>query len=413
MFCRPQIVLHRNAGKPKISVILIDWGVRESFHSLEYLNQQTAPRGEYELIWLEFYDRKPKALQRLVSSRDGMLDKWYVLGYPHNVIFHKHRVYNAGILAATGEVCVICDSDAIFRPTFIQSLIHAFEETPRGVIHLDQVRNNNRDFYPFNYPSIEEILGPGIDNWNGTTTDGLVAKDRIHGANYGACMAARRRDLLAIGGADEHLDYLGYICGPYDLTFRLINYHGRNERWLDNEYLYHVWHPNTSGVNQDYKGANDGRGMSLRALYARASARIRPYLMNPMVKRDWRGRIVGIEQFLEYLRTREEPAWKIGTQPLVPDDVYCVERNYLGYNIFAYADCWYAVPETSFHPSRAAAGGYRDLVRAESMAQLQAEIRLRGPARRLLARHLHRLPVRAWRKSRRLLASLWQENTPW
>jgi len=131
------------------------------------------------------------------------------------------------------------------------------------------------------------------------------------------------------------------------------------------------------------------------------------------VKRDWRGRTVGIEPFLEYLRTREEPAWKIGAQPLRSDDVYWVEREYLGYNIFAYRDRWYAVAGSSFHPSRAGAGGYRDLVQAESMAHLQAEIRLRGPARPLWAPRLYRLPVRAWRKSRRLLASLWQEKTPW
>src|SRR5579859_5048744 len=213
MFCQPQILLNGNSGKPKISVILIDWGVRESFHCLEYLNRQTIDRRDYELIWLEFYDRKPAGLQQMVSSGNRVLDKWFVLGYPDDVIFHKHRVYNAGILAAAGSVCVICDSDAIFQPTFIESLIRAFEETPRAVIHLDEVRNDDHRFYPFNNPTIEDILGPGIVNWNGTTTNSLVSHDVIHGANYGACMAARRSDLLAVGGADEHLDYLGYICG--------------------------------------------------------------------------------------------------------------------------------------------------------------------------------------------------------
>src|SRR3954466_8830656 len=142
MSCRPEVLLHRNSGKPKISVILIDWGVRESFHCLDYLNRQTVDRGEYELIWLEFYDRTPEALRQLVAGDPRLLDQWYVLGYPDDFIFHKHRLYNAGILAATGEVCVICDSDAVFRPTFIENLIRAFEETPETVIHLDEVRNN-------------------------------------------------------------------------------------------------------------------------------------------------------------------------------------------------------------------------------------------------------------------------------
>jgi len=415
MNCRPQIVLHRNTGKPKISLILIDWGVRESFHTLEYLNRQTARRDDYELIWLEFYDRKPDALQQMVARGDRVLDKWYVLGYPNDVIYHKHRVYNAGILSAVGEVCVICDSDAIYQPTFIDSLIRAFEETPRAVVHLDQVRNDDHRFYPFNYPDIADILGKGIVNWNGTTTHGLGSLDRIHGANYGACMAARRRDLLAIGGADEHVDYLGYICGPYDLTFRLVNYHGRGERWLENEFLYHVWHPNTSGVNMDYKGANDRRGMSLRALHARASYRIRPYLRNPLLKRNWSGRLPSIEAFLAYLQTKSEPNWRNGAQPQVTDDVYWVERDYLGYNIFCHANRWAAVPEMTFHPSRASAGGYQDLVQGETMADVQAEIRRRGSPRRrrLFSQPLQHVPLRAWRKSRRLLASLWPEKSPW
>ena len=54
---------------------LIDWGVRESFHSLHYLNRQTVDRADYELIWLEFYNRKPLALTDLVASGNGAITK--------------------------------------------------------------------------------------------------------------------------------------------------------------------------------------------------------------------------------------------------------------------------------------------------------------------------------------------------
>src|SRR5262249_55068639 len=157
---------------------------------------------DYELIWLEFYDRKPQGV-REAAGKSPVLDKWIALGYPDDYLFHKHRLYNVGILAAAGDVCVICDSDAVFRPTFIQSVLEAFAETPSAVVHLDEVRNVSQSFYPFNYPTIEEILGPGCINWRGTTTLGLDnSPDMLHHANYGACMAARRRDLLAVGGAD-------------------------------------------------------------------------------------------------------------------------------------------------------------------------------------------------------------------
>jgi hypothetical protein len=431
---KPEVLLHRDPGRPKISLILIDWGVRESFHSLHYLNRQTADRGDYELIWLEFYDRKPEGLQRAVAAGGPRtLDKWYVLGYPDDFLYHKHRLYNAGLLASAGDVCVICDSDAVYSPTFVESIIRAFEETPRAVVHLDQVRNNDPRFYPFNYPRIEEILGPGCVNWNGETASGLCAppKDFIHQVNYGACMAARRCDMLAVGGADEHPDYLGYYCGPYEMTFRLVNYHGRHERWLRHEHLYHVWHPNTSGSNTDYRGANDGRGMSLRALDARASLRVEPYRKNPLVGRDWRGRTRGIRQFLDFVRTREEPAWEVGAQPAGPPDcVYWAERGYEGWNIFAHAGTWYAVGDwvTAFDPRRARQGGYHPLLQGHRVESVQAAIDaypaaggsrgsgggpLDGIRRRLLAQPLHRLPRRAWRQSRRLLSSLWPERPPW
>src|SRR6476646_1574498 len=102
MNCQPQIVLQRNTIKPKISVVLIDWGVRESFHSLEYLNRQTAHRDDYELVWVEFYGRKPPELSRMAAVPGRpMLDQWVVLGYPEDLVYHKHRAYNAWLLAAT------------------------------------------------------------------------------------------------------------------------------------------------------------------------------------------------------------------------------------------------------------------------------------------------------------------------
>jgi len=434
-FCNPQIVVNHAPARPKISVVLIDWGVRESFHALHYLNRQTAARGDYELIWVEFYDRQPEGLRRMLAADPGapaVLDKWIVLGYPDDTIFHKHRLYNVGILAAAGHVCVLCDSDALFRPTFVESLIRAFEETPDAVVHLDEVRNSDHRFYPFNYPEIADITGPGCFNWRGTTTVGVAeSADRVHRANYGACLAARRRDILAVGGADEHLDYLGYVCGPYDLTFRLVNYHGRDERWLKNEYLYHVWHPNQSGGNTDYQGPHDSKFMALRAMDARAAFRVRPWLKNPWIGRNRRGRAIDLEVLLAELAEREEPAWKWGRQPIgPPDTVYWVERSFAGHNIFAHAGQLYALPEwhKTFDPERARRGGYRGLLEAADLDTLQPLILKRmagrgdpehsaGPVGRMLrkvaAQPLHRLPSRALRSGRRFLSSLRPARPPW
>jgi len=421
MHCHPEIIFDRRNPRARISVILIDWGVRESFHSLHYLSQQTVPRNAYELIWLEFYDHKPEGLRQMVASAGegaALLDRWLVLGYPRDTIYNKHRLYNIGILAAQGDICVICDSDAIFRPTFIEKLLAAFAETPRAVIHLDEVRNFSPRFYPFNYPSLDEVVGDGCINWWGTVTRGLAnSPDKLHQANYGACMAARRQDLIAVGGSDEHLDYLGYQCGPYDMTFRLVNA-GHQERWLSDEFLYHTWHPNQTGINTDFQGPHDGLYMALRALEARVSGRVQPHVVNPWIEQVRRGERLELEALLRLVAERAEPAW--ATEACRPDphqQVYWVERDWGGFNIYYHDHRWYALAEGHpvFDPDKARRGGYRWLLQAESKEQLQ--VLLGTPLGQAILFRDVSSPGRLWKKVRllpwwrlpdRLLGRLWK-----
>ncbi len=425
MSSRPDLLNHTN-GKPKVSVILIDWGVRESFHSVHYLNRQTVNRDDYELIWVEFYDRKPAGLRQMAATSTGrapLLDKWVVLGNPDDCLFHKHRLYNVGLLVAAGDICVICDSDAIFSPNFMDKLIDAFADTPRTVVHVDEVRNVSQAFYPFNYPALDDIIGEGCINWQNGTTLGLNnSPDMLHHANYGACMAARRRDLLAIGGADEHLDYLGYVCGPYEMTFRLLNY-GCVERWLRDEYLYHTWHPNQYGWNTDYQGPHDGMHMSLLALESRATFRVKPWLQNPWVARAGRRRGLEPDQLLGPINQRPEPSWKVGAQPRqLPDRVYWIERDYYGFDIFHHAGTWYALRSGSgpLNLQKKQGGLYRALWQAPSMQELHDRLPIDRerwekqvssawlPARlwrKIRSQPLNRLPGRVVRKVQRLVAS--------
>jgi len=435
MRCQPRILLDHPVRRPKISLILIDWGVRESFHSLYYLNRQTVPRDEYELIWLEFYDHEPAGLRQMIQQAGygrPAVDRWFVLGYPGELIYHKHRLYNVGILAARGEVCVVCDSDAIYTPRFIERLIRAFEETPHGIIHLDQVRSNSRRFYPFNYPTIEEVMHSDSNARGcGTlTTIGLLNPfDRIHDANFGACFAARRQDLLAIGGADEHIDYLGYMCGPYDMTFRLSNLYGVPEQWLDDEFLFHTWHPNTTGINTDYHGPHDGRSMSLRALHARASYRIQPYLRSPLMRWPWTKRRPPVQKILELLAARPEPTWCVGATPTGSDEVYWGMRSKSGYNLFCHRNTWYALPiaDGYFRPERYAARRYPNAIVSNDVFQLERQVERRaggmtmeptGKLARLLWRlreePLSSIPLRLWRNiQRQVISRLSPCQSPW
>lgn len=263
---------------PKVSIILLDWSVRESFHLFSYLANQTVSQDQFEVLIVEYYDRISPAL---APYRD-QIDTWLLLEMPKSCYYHKHLMYNVGIALARGEIVVICDSDAMVKPTFIQSIIEAFEQKSNLVLHLDQFRNYRRDFYPFNWPTFEQVLGEGAaNNINGKTKGVVSNRDFIHRRNYGACFCARRADLVAIQGADEHIDYAGHICGPYEMTFRLVNA-GKEIQWHEKEFLYHTWHPGTDGV-ANYCGPHDGLGVSSTAIDLIHTGQSLPHVPNPMI----------------------------------------------------------------------------------------------------------------------------------
>lgn len=233
----------------KISVILLDWSVRESFHAIEYLNNQNANRLDYELIWVEYFGRKIPILEKYYQT--GCLDKYLILGHLQGD-YHKHEGWNAGVLSASGDIVVLCDSDVIFKQSFIHSIIDFFTLHENSFLLIDEIRSNNQDFWPFSYPSWEEALAAAdLLNWNEEygVTNGLTPAceniplwEKMFLRNYGACLCVRKEDYIRFGGLDEHESYAGYICGSYDLVVRMVN-GGRQEHWHREEFLLHTWHP--------------------------------------------------------------------------------------------------------------------------------------------------------------------------
>src|SRR5688572_8573721 len=113
---RNSVTIHKRndrAERPLVSIILLDWSCRERFHALDWLQNQTVPREQYELIWVELFERVvPKALH----------DSDVLLTCGQKGTYHKHEGYNAGVLQARGPIVTVCDSDAVFPPEFIESI---------------------------------------------------------------------------------------------------------------------------------------------------------------------------------------------------------------------------------------------------------------------------------------------------
>jgi glycosyltransferase involved in cell wall biosynthesis len=380
----PNIQLKRyRSQKPKLSIILIDWSVRESFHSIDYLNKQTASRSDYELIWIEMYNNSPEMLKKKVAAYDkkglSALDQWITLGLPKDCSYHKHFAYNVGIALARGDICVICDSDAMFPPLFIEKIISKFDEKENIVLHIDQIRNSSKKFYPFNYPKIKRVINDkNTVNWCKDVTQGLNnSSDMLHEANYGACMAAKREHLLAICGADEHSDYLGYICGPYELTFRLINF-GCQEIWLRDIFIIHTWHPSEGG-NDNFCGPDDGRRISLRALEAKNSGRIYPCVTNSVIKAMNNSDInYDHKTICDAFNFINLNSWYKNAPKLFKLSVpTLIEANIDKHNVIHFDEYYYLFPQSegAFLTENVANGKYNHVIRSRNLSSLKKVIR--------------------------------------
>ena len=382
-----RIVKQRKRSGPKVSLILLDWAVRESFHLLHYLKNQTVPRDYFEVIVLEYYDHVSPAVRHFESE----VDTWVLLQMPGDCYYHKHLMYNAGIVLSEGDVLMFGDSDAMVRPTFIERIATSFERDRLLVYHMDEFRNVRRDFYPFNYPSFEKVLSDGCINNVGGKTKGVLDKvDPIHTCNYGACMCARRDDIIAIGGADEDFTYLGHICGPYDMTFRLMNF-GRRLVWETEEYLYHTWHPGTDGAD-NYLGPHDGMNMSTTALQSLTSGRIQPLVENRAISELRRGQH-DKRASSDLLDLLIDPTYKDAfNRAKLPDAsktrvvaaaagagivaTGAAFASYRGFDVYHVNGVFYGVPETlgTVDPSRAGWSSDERIIRGASFSEIRSEL---------------------------------------
>ena len=269
------MTVHKNASpsSPRLSIILLDWGCRERFTTLDWLQQQDVPNDQYELIWVEVYDR---------VVDEVMMKANIVITCGQQGIYHKHIGYNAGLLHARGELVCVCDSDAVFPPDFVRCVFRSFQMEDGGsAVPLVLMHYEWRTslLYPDGLTDTETLKDHARWQWWP-----LIV-------NEGACMTVRRADAIRFGGFDEHPSYRGYMCGPYDLGWRLINA-GLPELWHDPSVaLWHFAHPDPIGTNGQRpslkqlleKAYPHIDGHALTAVEAFSTGRFQPLRENPEI----------------------------------------------------------------------------------------------------------------------------------
>lgn len=297
------VIVHKRNEKnpsPKVSVILLDWSCRERFHALDWLNMQDGPREQYELVWVELFDR-------VVSEAMEKADVVITCG--QKGLYHKHIGYNIGLLHSKGKIITICDSDAVFPPNFIFSIINSFDfienNNPLSLI-LMHYQWRSPALYPDGIKDISELQKyPWVDLW----------------PNVGACMSVTRSDAIRYGGFDEHRSFRGYICGPYDLGWRMINAN-IPEIWHNEDVaLWHFSHPDPP--------ATYGQSFSFQMWREKSYPHIDHHALTA-VEAFSSGRLLPLKENQEIFKMRMNQR-EIGTEF---EEKYAWLTGYKGFSIF-------------------------------------------------------------------------------
>lgn len=212
----------------KISVIMIDGGFRDNVYSAEYFSRQDFDENEYEVIWVDYFDKPNLKLKEI--------DKVKVITLNKTDEYHSSYCFNKGIEVAQGELLVIPDADQIVKPDFLTRIWEKHKKC------------NNLVLYIYRYDEIEEGY------LNDLSFEELDKKCILKNPlNYGGCLAVRKKWLMEINGYEMHPIFRsGFHANGLDIYTRFKSL-GLPIQWDNELKLYHPWHPTTLAFAPQYE----------------------------------------------------------------------------------------------------------------------------------------------------------------
>lgn len=222
------------AGKPKISVIMVDGSHRQHFLGVDTFAGQAFHPEEYELVWVEFYATvSPELAEKIRQNR-----LFSVLTLNRTGTYHSSYCFNAGIEAARGDLLVIIDADVLVEPDFLET------------VWKEHQLNEKLVMYVFRYDEPKKARqGPREMTLQHLRSACVLSNP----SNFGGCLTVRKKWLYSINGYEQH-PVLGthYHANGLDVYTRLKNL-GLHIMWHPTLRLYHPWHPHLPGYQEAYK----------------------------------------------------------------------------------------------------------------------------------------------------------------
>jgi hypothetical protein len=212
-----------------VSVIMVDGGFRERISAVECFSRQDFPGDQYEIIWIEYFDRLHGGLANYPHVK--------AIALRRSGIYHSSYCFNAGIQTAVGEILVIPDADVMVENDFLAVVCEEHRKNPELAMYFYRFCQEEaffkRDELSFAYVKhTSKLLPANLEN-------------------YGGCLTVRKKWLLTINGYEQHRAFAsGHHANGKDVYTRLKNL-GLCIKWHPRKFLYHPWHPGTQGCGKD------------------------------------------------------------------------------------------------------------------------------------------------------------------
>lgn len=276
---------HNPNKRPKISVVMVDGAFRERYDSIDFMARQTFSPEDYELIWVEYFDRIDSDLQRRIDAARARGLDFRAAALGRGGPYHSSYCFNHGIDQARGELVVIPDADVIVEPDFLQAVWADHQASEKLVTY----------YHRYNEPAEARADVVSLEHLREVC-------ELTNPSNHGACLATRRQWLVEINGYEQSPIFAtGFHANDKDVYARLCSL-GLMVRWNPDVKLFHPWHAMTGAVTPHYKPQLDVVNWRGRTLSTRAFEGLDPTWNTTPPAR--------YEQMARWLAGLDEPKWK-------------------------------------------------------------------------------------------------------
>ena len=214
----------------KISVIMWDGSFRKFTHTIDCFSEQTFPKNEYEIIWVDFYNSSEIIRKKLDQYKNTKL---FTLKNDNSENWNLGICINNGVKNSIGELLVIPDPDIFVEKNFLQ------------IIWDEHKINKNLVLYIRRY---DEPMDCASEL---SKTDIKYLKDNCilsNPTNYAGCLSVKKENYNLIGGFEEHKAFCESSMSGIETYTRFRNA-GLEIKWATTLKVYHPWHPDTGKSN--------------------------------------------------------------------------------------------------------------------------------------------------------------------